>query len=89
VIILTPAQERILRATRGSHPLHVNGRNMRAVKALNRFGLVTVEGGRVPGRTAKGRLDIVVSITPAGEQHFLRSRVEVRHAQPTGLRNIR
>ena len=70
-LILTLAQERILRAAR-SGAVHLDGRNLRSIEALRDFGLVTFEAKRVPGRTFKGRSDIVVTITQAGEQHFSR-----------------
>jgi hypothetical protein len=76
-LVLTLPQERILRATRAG-AVRLDGRNLRSIEALRDFGLVTFEAERVPSRTIKGRLDVVVTITPAGEQHFLREAVRYR-----------
>ena len=73
-LILTLAEERILRAAH-SGTVHLNGKSLKAIEALSNLGLVTFEAKRVPGRTVKGRADIAVTITQAGEQHFRRTLV--------------
>jgi hypothetical protein len=74
--ILTPAQERILRAARHSGVVRLNARSRKAVETLQKLSLVTFESKRVPGRTIKGRTEIVVRIAAAGQQFF--QRVPVR-----------
>jgi hypothetical protein len=70
-LILTLPQERILKATQKG-AVRLNGRSLKAIEALRNMGLVTFEATRVAGRTIKGRSDIVVIITAAGEQYISR-----------------
>ena len=55
--------------------MHLNGRSLKSVVVLRSMGLVTFEATHVAGRTIKGRSEIVVQITTAGAQYFLRKQM--------------